>query len=338
MSHDNFREWLHLAIAEEISDDQMSSLKEHLTQCDSCRAEFHELRQMKTVLGESGTVEPSEQMLWDARERLFDKIRQEVSPQSVLARVTQHVTPAVADSSTGYRSTASPARVGWQNWFSGFRLALSGAAAVVAGVFVGYLAFGRSAVSQPQGGAPFVQQDHAMGSPEITNVRFVKTDEASDELEVRYDLVRPVRLRAVAEDTRMQRMLTHAMVNSENPGVRLQAIHALDGSPQPANNGDVKNALIEAVTSDPNAGVRRQSLLVLQGFPFDDDIKQACLDVLSNDRNPGLRVAAINTLSQAAMDGHVDGPEILDIIKPQLQEDTYLRKASSAFGEDLNVH
>ncbi len=339
MNHKDFKEWLQLSIAGELTHEQDNLLREHLAGCDDCRAEHDELQRLLSHLGESGAREPSERLLWEARQDLFDAIREESLTESILTRLTQGVAPSVSGSRGGPHSTYSPGFLhGWMGWFRGFRLVLSGAAAIVVGIFIGYLAFGKGVT--PQAVSPFVSGaiDGELGGPDITNVRFVDWDSRNGQIELQYDLIRPVRLRSTVEDDRVQRVLTHALLNEDNPGVRLKAIDALDARGATREHGeDVKLALISSLKSDPNAGVRREALRVLQDLPFDDEIKETCLYVLANDENPGMRIASINLLSGARLDGYPVGQDVYDFVIHTLQErdDPLLRARSTAFIEEV---
>lgn len=338
MNHERFKNLLQLAVADEISADEMSTLRDHLTECDACRSEFNELRQLMTVLGEGGVAEPSEQMLWETRRRLFETIRQESPAQSALPRTTQDVAPTVSGPMAGRGSSLSPGGLthGWMNWLRGYRLAFSGATAIAIGVFIGYVSFGRSGAQQTALSPVPTASHEALGNPDIANVRFVNADAPGGEMEIHYDLVRSVRLRAGVNDEHMQRMLAYALLNEENAGVRLQAVNAFAASTPQARDNDVKVALIEALTTDPNPGVRRESLRVLQTLPFDTDIKNACLLVLTNDSNPGLRVASIGLLARATREGDLVGGEIYDELKSQLGNDDLLRANTAAFIQEDN--
>jgi hypothetical protein len=340
MTHARYKEWLLLAVANEISNDDMRSLKTHLAECEPCRHEFQELRQMMTVLGEGGVKEPSDEMLWEARRNLRVALERETPMLSMLTRETQSVAPRAPHST--YSPSSSNA--GFLGWFSGFRVAFAGAAAVAVGVFVGYLAFSGQTVQAPMpSDNPQVayedgRVDQALGGPAIENVRFINRDEKAGEVEIEYDLVRPIRLRADVSDERMQRVLASAVMHSNNAGTRLRAIDALDMQGKRFYDEDVKMALIQALQSDSNAGVRKHSLDVLSGMPFDRDIKDACLYVLANDGNPGLRVASIDLLSKASLDGHVPQQEILDFMNTTLTSDgdAFLRAHSSALIEEVS--
>jgi hypothetical protein len=223
-------------------------------------------------------------------------------------------------------------------WFRGFRLALSGAAAIAVGIFIGYLAFGRDVTPQAVSSFDGGSIEGELGGPDIANVRFVDWNSRDGQIELQYDLIRPVRLRSTVEDDRVQRVLAHALLNEDNPGVRLQAIDALDARGATREHGeDVKLALISSLKSDPNAGVRREALRVLQDLAFDDEIKEACLYVLANDENPGMRVASINLLSGARLAGYPVGRDVYDFVNQTLEtkDDPMLRARSTAFIEEV---
>ena len=334
MNHKQFKEWLQLSFVDEITDEENGLLREHLAKCEECRADFHELQRLMTHLGESGAKEPSEQLLWAARQNLREAIRRDSLTESILTRLTQGVAPA--GSGPRGRSTISPgSRGGWMGWFGGFRSALSGAAAIAIGVFIGYLAFA-GGTTPP---APYEAGEVAgeIGGPDIANVRFVDWDPRDGQIELQYDLVRPVRLRTTVEDDRVQRVLAHALLTEDNAGVRLKAINALDARATRVPGPDVKLALINALQTDPNAGVRREALRVLQDLPFDTDIKDACLYVLGHDENPGMRVASINLLSGARLAGHPLGHDVYEFLNTTLQDedDPLLRSRSAVFFEEV---
>jgi hypothetical protein len=131
-------------------------------------------------------------------------------------------------------------------------------------------------------------------------------------------------------------MLAHTVLNEKNPGVKLRAIQTIDAYVEHPQDEEVKNALIQALKTDPSPGVRKHALYVLYRMPFDEAIKDACLYVLSNDENAGMRVAAINILSAATLDGHVAGKEVYDVLAERADEDDYIRIRQGAFMQEVN--
>jgi hypothetical protein len=70
----------------------------------------------------------------------------------------------------------------------------------------------------------------------------------------------------------------------------------------------------------------------LLGFPFDEEIKQAFLHVLMRDKNPALRIAAINSLDSARVEGQPRDKDLLEVLKERMQSDenNYIRIRAKA--------
>jgi HEAT repeat protein len=134
------------------------------------------------------------------------------------------------------------------------------------------------------------------------------------------------------DDPAIQKVLTHAMLNEENPGVRLKAVSAINASGAEARDPEVKTALIKALEMDANAGVRKEALDALRMFPFDGEIKHALLRALVADANPGIRVAAINALDSAQGGGLGVDSDVLSVLKQKAETDdnNYIRVKARA--------
>ncbi|MDH3216947.1 MAG: HEAT repeat domain-containing protein, partial [Candidatus Krumholzibacteria bacterium] len=195
---------------------------------------------------------------------------------------------------------------------------LAGAAALSIGFFLGYVAF-----RDAQPGKPAPQQRPAMNDlyTGISNIQFLDLDAINGEVDITYDQVRPVRLRTSVNDRRVQDVLAYALLNDDNPGVRLRAISAFESDQVGAPPEEMKQAFLEALTSDPNAGVRLQALLVLRKLPFDEDVKSTLLFVLSHDENPGIRIAVMNYLAEITLEGIMPEQEMYDILRAKMAVD-----------------
>ncbi len=133
----------------------------------------------------------------------------------------------------------------------------------------------------------------------IDNIRFLSTDQGSGEVRFSFDFVKRYEMKGSLDDQSIQTVLAYALVNSDNPGVRLKTVGMLETSGKPEK--EIERAILRAAKTDDNAGVRRQALLSLKKLPFDNEIRDALLFVLQSDKNPGMRVAAINYLSEKEM-------------------------------------
>jgi hypothetical protein len=316
MKHERFKEWLHLSVFDELRADERQLLEEHVTSCDECRREREELVRMLESITESGAGEPSEEMLSSARESLRAALWRE-SPAHTAARMPVR-SEALSTPSRGFL-TGGRARGGafGGGWLRGYRAAFAGAAMICVGFVLGYLAFDRLHPVSPVQLAEPVTDESYTG---ISDVHFVDADAADGEVDIIYNQVRPARLKTRMDDQRIREVLAYALLNGDNPGVRLMAMNAFETDKSGAPPADMKQAFLEALNSDPNAGVRLQALLVLRRLPFDDDIKQTLLFVLSHDENPGIRIAAMNYLAEAAIEGIIPEQEMYDILNARVTE------------------
>jgi hypothetical protein len=345
MTHEEYKELIQLMVLGELGDEERGDLETHLGECRECQREFQEMKSLMTLVGDKRATEPTDRMLREARRNLRETIDREVE----LGRQPEELSverPTQGMAWSGSRSPASPPGAtrsarGWLDFIGGFRPAFAGAAAIAVGFVIGYLVFGRMATVTEivDTSAPILTEtDHELGPPDYSNVRLVNIDPRNEKVELQYDMVRPVRLRADFGDERVQRMLAQAVLDEESPGAQIRAIKTIDAYVENPRDERIKQALITALTNDPIPGVRKHALYVLYKMPFDEDIKEACLAVLANDDNAGLRIAAINILAQATLEGQIDGKEVYDAVGAQLKgdENDYIRNQSDVFKQEVN--
>jgi hypothetical protein len=315
MKHEIFTEWLYLSVFDELAEDENRRLEEHVLSCDDCRREREKIVQMLDSITASGVGEPSEQMLASAQQSLRAALwkesltkaatRQQARKEPILARLF------------GY------GRSGFESVFGssvrpGYRLALAAAATLSIGFFFGYVTFHNA---QPVSSVPQEKPTADDLYTGISNIQFLDLNAADGEVDIIYDQIRPVRLKTKIDDHRAQDVLAYALLNDDNPGMRLKAISAFESDQRGAPPDEMKQAFLEALTSDPNPGVRLQALLVLRQLPFDEDVKNTLLFVLAHDENPGIRVAAINYLAEITIEGIMPEQEMYDILSGNFTAD-----------------
>jgi len=307
MNHDRYSEQLQLMLYGELDEAERAELESHLSGCARCSAELASLKQFHALLSEHPPAEMPEIDLLDARRRLRGSLRD--APRPLLERLLPAFVPRLA-----------PA----------VRFALGGAFTLAVGVYLGTLLV--RPVS-PQGPPPSAALG-TEGDVRISNVRFLATDPANGEIEFFFDAVKPVHMKGNINDGVIQKVLTHAMLNEENPGVRLRSVSAIASG----LNGDavVRNALIAAMKGDENPGVRREALEALRKYPFDAEVKSAFLFVLTHDANPGLRIAAINQLGSSSINRAGLDQELLNVLKDKIHSDNnnYIRLRAKAVIEE----
>jgi hypothetical protein len=224
-----------------------------------------------------------------------------------------------------------------------YKIAFGAVATLAVGVFLGYLVFA------PRGTEREIQQATSPAAKEasqplkentrITNVRFLNSDPSTGEVEFSFDAVKPVYMKGSVNDPDVQKVLAYALLNEQNPGVRLRSVDVIGSEHLKSSSSEVeiKRTLISALKSDDNPGVRKEALAVLEKFPFDDEIKRTFLDVLLHDNNSALRIAAINALENARGEKLPVDPEVLNVFRQRMKSDdnNYIRLRARAVVEEM---
>ncbi len=291
---------------DELSAIEKQQMEAHLEDCELCRQRFEETRLLHEALDRKIVMQPSEQVLTQARAQLRDRLRQEK-----LARLRDPWWQRLSD----FISNAKPA---WQ---------LAGAAALLAiGVMAGKLVWAPSAarptVSAPAAG---IQSPEA-ASPFISNIDLIEYDPQTGNVTIKYKSISDVLVQGKADDEPIRNLLAYAIRTEGNPGRRLAAVKAV--SSQTSSDAELENALIHALENDTVDGVRLRAAQALRSLPMNDVIKKAFIRILIKDPNPSIRIVAVEALSQVKEEADVL-PVFQDVAKDD--ENDFIRlKTSSA--------
>ena len=324
MDHKIFKEMIQLALMDELNEDEMKKLHQHLIECCECQAEYDKLSKYYSILNENKKNTVDDDLLSEARAQFNRKLNYDLSKQSVLEKV--------------FRTLR-------MNIWIYRRPALAGAFSLVVGLLAGYFIF-----SPGSSKLNVLGERSGMdgGASTISNVRFLNDSLKSSEVEFSFDAVKQVTVKGKLSDPSIQKILAEALVNEKNPGTRIQTVNALANlSDRQANrttgniilNPKVKSALLTALKYDGNPAVRMEALKALLNFPFDNGINDALLFVLQHDKNSGLRVAAINGLAGAIKNEKRIDPETIKILNQQVKNDDneYVRIRAASLIKEENI-
>jgi hypothetical protein len=316
MEHQSYKEMIQLALLDELNDNDLNKLHQHLIECSECQAEYDKLKKYYEIVDQNKTAEIDELFLQDARRQFRLKLDYDLSKQTVIEKVFN-----------SFR----------RNLWAYKRPAFAGAFSLAAGLFLGYLLFNSggsvkiSSITENLG--------LTGGSAEIANVQFVNSDSSSGEVEFSFDEVKRVTIKGKLNEPSIQKILANALVNEKNPGTRIQTVNALANQNVSNNkaNPKVKSALITALKFDGNPGVRMEALKALLNLPYDNDVNESLLYALEHDKNSGLRIAAINGLASAKLNGKTIGQEGMKVLNQKVKNDDneYVRiRAASLLKEE----
>ncbi|MEJ2493362.1 MAG: zf-HC2 domain-containing protein [Ignavibacteriaceae bacterium] len=318
MNHNEFKKRILISLFGELSKYEQAELEEHLQSCEECRQELEQQTHLLSLVSKYKSLEVDEKLLQDARSQLRGAIRAEKQRSHLLDNLAQFFSGLVT---------------------APYRAALSGVAVLAIGLFLGYLFFHSPQVTlindnvRPASDINFYEND-----VKIKNIRFIDPVASDGEIEFTFDAVKPLHIKGNVNDSKVQRILTYAMLNEQNPGARLNSINAMDSEAPQKFDKDIKDALITVVVSDENPGVRREALKFLNKFPYDEDIKQAYIHVLTADTVTGLRIEAINALSNLTKKALDLKQSEVDLFKQKLETDknSYIRYKTKTILQNYN--
>ena len=320
---EHYKELLALHVYGELAASDEKKLEDHLAACAECRVELEDLKHLQTTIRTAKRLEPTDTLLQGARQELRTAIRTERTRLSFWESMTEKLDELFTP---------------WA------KLSLAGASMLVIGFMSGYLVFRPSVPAngmmiQPVSGSTEVLR----GEAQIANMKFEDSDPNTDEIAFRFDAVTPLQVKGSINDPGVQSVLTKALMNAENPGVRLRAVSAITSQIQihtsATNESDniVKHALVEAMKLDDNPGVRMQALQALRKFKIDDEIKLGLLYVLTNDKIEGMRVDAITSLALAKDGTYASDQNLMDILRKKVETDNnrYVRQGARAVLQEV---
>lgn len=339
MTHEEFKEWIHLGLRDELGAEDRAALDAHLDGCAECRREADAAQRLSGAIRNAKPLEPDDELLADARRELRERLRLEKTKNTLAVRIQSILQVFVGPK---------------------FAIAAVAVAVLAIGFFAGswfssryqekYLQGGKTAMANPsawQNPSPgafdtgeSVSERTAprtnpavtlnQGEAKIENVKILDNDPGTGQVEFTFDAVTSMHIKGSADDPHVQKVLTNALLNADNPGVRLRSVTAIAGQTDiqstPADR-EVKSALIKALQGDENPAVRKEALRALKKFPIDNDIKKSFLTALKNDKNAGIRIAIINTLDSMKTGGARFDNDILEVLKDKMHTDdnNYIR-------------
>jgi hypothetical protein len=300
MIHNEYIEMIPVYLYDELDLDKKKLFEEHIKSCKDCMLELESYKNLFAEISKDAhsTVDPK--LLMEARLELRGLLRAQRNKVSISSKFVESLTSLISRP------------VG---------LAFSGFSVLLVGVLIGYLVFQTPVVEN-------VKTDSSQSDQiKIQNINFIDPDPSDGQVEFTFDAIKSGHIKGNINDTELQKMLTYAVLNEQNPGTRLNSINVINANQTQSLDNEIKTTLISVVKFDDNPGVKRVALKSLKEIPIDNDIKSALIYILLNDTSSGLRIEAINTLVEAAKKGFSFSQNDLSILREKIQVDNnnYIR-------------
>ena len=279
MNCDWVQQNISLYLYNELADDARHEVEQHIQRCKDCAAELAAQQEFQAEMNALPVEEPSASFLAAARMRLQEAL--ETTQQN---RAWYH------------RLAFDPTA-----WLRQVRFSPALAAVLLIVGFGGGLGTMYS-VLRP--GVGRVDQHLPAQEASIAGITSIDRQPNSDRVKINYERMVPDSVEGSVSDPQIQELLTFAAKsNSNNSGVRLDSVDALNSKP---DDPRVREALTYALRYDSNPGVRLKALDGLGSYVKQDiRVRNAVLEALLNDSNLGVRSGALHALEPVRADSSV---------------------------------
>ena len=278
----NYREKRILYVYDELSEAEKSEFEVHLNTCSNCSAELAQLKKMQQTLPAQPYKEPDEATM----QLLRNNISQRIRSQAIKSR------NGVGNLILSLLQPAPALRIGF-------------AMAVFA---VGFFLGSRNLSSQaPQQDTALeslltanqqIQSQNSAINPLLASVEKISYDSQSGNIEISYTTVNDIQLQGKVENPAVRQLLRQAILERENPTVRLHAVKAVKSlvEKQTQLEPEILEALTLLINNEENLGVRLKVLNVLKALLPNPYAKATLVRILLDDPNPPMRIAALEAL------------------------------------------
>ncbi len=158
---------------------------------------------------------------------------------------------------------------------------------------------GQSALNNILTADRLVRTENGKIDPLFAGVECVKYNRKTGDVEIYYTTVNDIQLTGSLQDATVRQMLIHAMLEKENPAVRLHAVKAINRFTRAGGilSSDLIRSLTLLLEKEKNLGIRLQVLRLLKNIPTTRAIKDVLIRILLNDPEPAMRIQAFENLT-----------------------------------------
>ncbi|MCU0343042.1 MAG: HEAT repeat domain-containing protein [Ignavibacterium sp.] len=300
MNHNECKELMPFYLYEELNPEKKKLFEDHLKSCKDCANELESYKNLFDGIVEDSKSSIDPKLLLEARLELRGAFRAQWTKVPVSTSITDYITSLI------YKHVG---------------LAISGLSVMLLGLFIGYLIFNSPVIEKIEAGTNDTEK------LSVQNINFIDSDPSDGQVEFTFDAVKSGRIKGNVNDSEIQKILTYAVLNEQNPGTRLNSINVINANQIQKPDDEIKSTLIAVAKFDNNPGVRIEALKSLNKLPADEEIKNTLIYVLLNDTSSGIRIEAINSLVGASKSGASLNQKDLMLLRDKIQTEnnSYIR-------------
>lgn len=269
----------------ELPDDQCHLLEGHLTSCRRCQEEFSAVQALQQAMSLSPAMEPSANLLAQARMRLEEAL--DTMPRNRwILRVQQSMFRGVSMLS---------------------RAPIAASALLVFGLACGGVGGYESALHAHR--SPVESRAAVAGPGTVASVSSIVREPNTENVEVRFNRLVPEIAQGSLDDPQIRDLLLLGAQNELDTKVAQKSLSLLADECKAGHqcpDGPVRNALMVASQFDKDASVRLKALDGLKRYVAEDmRVRDVVLESLMNDSDAAVRSRAIELLQPVEADSSV---------------------------------
>jgi hypothetical protein len=331
MRHKKYIELINLSITGELSEKEISELNAHISLCPECKELLIATRKLKNIPLSDLHIEPPETLLEESRKELFAFINE---PRSAKNPPRAEKIGKIHIPANLVKFPAIASILSFGKNILNKKTAISFALVFLFGIFSGFLLF-KYAFNDNISKGIISENMTIAGKPVIQNLRFISNENETGKVEFTIDEVIKMKVTGNINEPQVQNILARALVNEQNPGIKLKTISAfnenkLTGKP-------MKDAIIQTLKHDDNPGVRAEALNVLSDMPYDNEIEESIIFVLQNDQNSGIRINALKIIEKYQTREKISDGRLCNIlkVKSETDENSFVRYKAASLIEEI---
>jgi hypothetical protein len=272
----------------ELPDERMTTLEQHLAECQECNRELKAMLAMHEALAYRPVIEPSPNLVAQSRMRLDEEL-DTIPPHGLLTRLRSNL----------------------YSWLGHVQSAPALATLLIGVGFLSGNFLNRYQVAHiPPAKGPVLLTNTTAGA--IADISSIVQTPNSEIVQVTYNRVTPETVQGPLDDPQIRKLLLIAMKAPANNGVRTDSVALIANECRIGHNcvdgpdGDVRNGLLVSLRYDKDPNVRLAALEGLQPYVAQDQrVRDAVLDALAHDRSERVRTRAIGLLQPVQSDSSV---------------------------------
>ena len=299
----------------ELHDEEIDGLEEHLTGCEACRQELNSLRAMQETLALAPMIEPSPNLLAQARMKLDEELDM-IPAHGFLTRVRGLFFGALANVQSAPALATLLVGVGFLGGNLTYRYQMAHA----------------PKISTPPN---VVMRDTTNGV--IANVTGIVPMPDSEMVQVKYTRVVPETIEGSMDDPQIRDLIIKGSRVGTTSDVRMSSVNLIAkeckaghrctaGGDDGVDGKGIRSALLVSLLYDKTPAVRLNALAGLAPYVGQDQrVRDAVLETLMRDSSSNVRSAALGLLQPVQSDSSVR--QVLRTVSTQ-DDNQYIRTAS----------